>query len=110
MKDNKVVDKLVSIITKQFDIDFDEVRSHSYFEDGRVPGQYGIRIYIGEGYLEYACRHAVPGRKFKAVDDIIEINFSMWPPESMEFNELFSYFDEDKKKMVKKQGEKRNGK
>ena len=93
-KDNSIVDKLVDMISKQFDVSFEDIRKINHFEDKRVPGQYAIRLFIRSDYLDYAVRHAVVGQPFKASKDIIETSFLNWPPPSMEFNEMFRYADE----------------
>lgn len=102
MSDNKVVDKLINLICQIHDISFEEIRDHKHFEDKRVPGQYAIRLFIGKDYLEYACRHAVLGKPFKPKLDIVETNFTMWPPPSIEFNEIFYYSDDKNKNKVGK--------
>ena len=94
MKDNKVVDKLIKLICQYHDLNFEDIHNFKYFEDHRVPGQYAIKAFIRSDYLEFACRHAVPGKKFNADKDIVETNFSAWPPASIEFNEIFTYSDE----------------
>ena len=97
MKDNKIIDKLINLIIQYHDIDLKDIRDHHYFEDRRVPGQYAIRLFIGNDYLDFACRHAIPNKPFKVTKDITETNFISWPPASIEFNEIFAYSDEKKK-------------
>jgi hypothetical protein len=96
-KDNKVVEKLIDIIVENHDINFEDIDQHDYFEDKRVPGQYAIRLFIAKDSIDFAVRHAQIGKPFNIKKDVVEANFISWPPQSIEFNEIFEFCDHKNK-------------